>query len=204
MDNKFFMPLNIQMFADEGNDMVTDTETSGENGDAQKDTQNQSNSSNTNTGKTYTRDELNKIVNAEREKIKAELLEEAKNQKNEAEKLAKMDTEQKLNYELETARKEAEKYKSQVNSLTLKTEATSYANQKGLPIGYIEDLDYAHETAESIKQKIDKFTELRSKDLDNYLKDKLKQNPPKAVDDNKTTSDPYLKGFNDYFANKKR
>ena len=200
-DNKNFMPLNIQMFAeDKGNDMVANTETLGEEGDAQKETQNQ----NTGTGKTYTRDEVNKMINAEREKIKSELLEEAKNQKSEAEKLAKMDTEQKLSYELENARKEAEQYKNQVNSLTLKNEATSYANQKGLPIGYIEDLDYTHETAESVKEKIDKYVTLRSKDLDNYLKEKLKQNPPKAVDDNKTPTDPYLKGFNDYYSRKKR
>lgn len=199
-DNKF-MPLNIQLFADDEGNMATDTVTSGEEGNAPKEAQNQASN---NTGKTYTRDELNKIVNAEREKIKAELLEQAKNEKNEAEKLAKMDTEQKLNYELETAKKEVEQYKSQVNSLMLKNEATSYANQKGLPLGYIEDLDFAHETAETVKQKIDKYVTLRSKDLDNYLKDKLKQNPPKAVDENKTPTDPYLKGFNDYFAKKKR
>lgn len=195
-DNKF-MPLNIQMFAEDG-DMGANTETLGENGDAPKDTQNQGN------GKTYTRDELNKIVNAEREKVKAEILQEVQNQKSEAEKLAKMDAEQKLTYELDNARKEVEEYKSQVNSLTLKGEAVSYADKKGLPFGYIEDLDYAHETAESVKEKIDKYVNLRSKDIDNAVKEKLKQDPPKAIDDDKKPVDPYLKGFDDYFAKKKR
>ena len=48
--------------------------------------------------KTYSRAEVNKMINAEREKLKEELLKEAEVKKSEAEKLAKMDTEQKLNY----------------------------------------------------------------------------------------------------------
>lgn len=195
MDNKF-MPLNIQLFADEEGDMVPTTETVEQ--ESKDNTQEPSSK-----GKTYTRDELNKIVNAEREKIKAELIKDAESKKTEAEKLAKMDAEQKLNYQLETALKEAETYKNQVNALTLKGEATSYANQKGLPLGYIEDLDYAHETAETIKSKIDKYVDLRSKDLDSYLKEKLKQTPPKAVDSDKKPTDPYLQGFKNYYAKRK-
>lgn len=195
-DNKK-MSLNIQLFAEEDDGMVTNTETLEENENAQKEAQNQ------NGGRTYTRDELNKIVNAEREKVKAEILQEVQNQKSEAEKLAKMDAEQKLSYELDNARKEVEQYKSQVNSLTLKNEAVSYAEKKGLPFGYIEDLDYAHETAESVKEKIDKYVSLRSKDLDSAVKEKLKQDPPKAIDDDKSSVDPYLKGFESYLKKKR-
>ena len=66
-DNKK-MSLNIQLFAEKNDGMVTNTETLEENENAQKEAQNQSG------GRTYTQDELNKIVNAEREKVKAEIL----------------------------------------------------------------------------------------------------------------------------------
>lgn len=149
--------------------------------------------------KMYSRDELYKIVNAEKNKVRDELLKEAETKKSEAERLAKMDAEQKLNYELEQKNKELEDYKKQINSLTLKAEATTYADQKKLPIGYIEDWDYSLETADSVKGKIDKLVSLRSKDVENYLNDKLKQNSPKAVEDSsKKKEDPYLKGYTDY------
>ena len=153
--------------------------------------------------KMYSRGEVNKMLSAEKEKLKAELLQEYETKKSEAEKLAKMDAEQKLNYELEQKTKENESLKSQINSLNLKTQANTYANEKGLPIGYIEDLDFAKETAESIKEKIDKLVNLRSNDLDGYLKDKLKQNPPKAVEDLKESTDPYIQGFKNYMKKNK-
>ena len=70
-----------------------------------------------------------------------------------------MDTEQKLNYELEQKTKENEELMGKLNSLTLRTEATSYANDKGLPIGYIEDWDFAKEDAESVKDALKKMVE---------------------------------------------
>lgn len=45
--------------------------------------------------------------------------------------------------ENENAQKEAQNQKSE-------------AENKGLPFGYIEDLDYAHETAEHVKEKIER------------------------------------------------
>ena len=152
--------------------------------------------------KVYTRAELNKIINAEREKLTLELQEKAKVERTEAEKLAKMDTEQKLNYELEQTRNERDGYKNQIHSLTLQNEATSYANEKGLPLGYIKDIDYAKETAESIKVKIDNLTELRQKDMNNLLSEKLKQQSPKAVDSTIKNEDPFIAGFKAYKKNK--
>lgn len=172
--------------------MVSSTET------GQVESTTQKTAEETQKEKTYSRSEVNKMMNAERDKLKQELLQEFESKKSEAEKLAKMDAEQKLNYELEQKTKENDSLKSQINSLTLRTQASSYANEKGLPMGYIEDWDFAKETAETVKEKIDKLSKLRSADLEGYLKDKLKQNPPKAVDSEKKTEDPYLKGFKNY------
>lgn len=152
--------------------------------------------------KMYSRGEVNKMLSAEKEKLKAELLKEFETKKNEAKKLAEMDAEQKLNYELDLKTKENEALTNELNSLKLRTQANTYASDKGLPIGYIEDWDFAKETADSVKEKIDKLVKLRSTDLDTCLKDKLKQNPPKAIDDSKGKTDPYSAGFDGYFAKK--
>lgn len=195
-----FLSLNIQMFAeDETDSMVTTTE----NVEADASTEESTPATEEKKERVYSRSEVNKMLNAERNKVRAEVLQEAETKKTEAEKLAKMDAEQKLNYELEKSRAEVETYKSQINALTLSKEATSYATEKGLPIGYIEDFDFAKETAESVKDKIDKLVELRSKDLSNYLNDKLKQPVPKAVETTKAITDPYLQGFQNYMKNKK-
>ena len=154
--------------------------------------------------KTYSRSEVNKMMNAEREKLKAELLQEYESKKSEAEKLAKMDTEQKLGYELEQSNKKIEKLESELKAKDLKEQADSYAEEKGLPLGYLKGYDYARETAESIKEKIDNLVATRRNDLDGYLKDKLKQNPPKAVETNKTETDPYIQGFKNYMSKNSR
>lgn len=158
----------------------------------------------TQKGKMFSRDEVNKMLSAERNKIKDELLQEYESKKSEAEKLAKMDAEQKLNYELDLKTKENEALTNELNSLKLKSQANTYANEKGLPIGYIENWDFAKETADSVKEKIDKLVKTRSADLDGYLKDKLKQPSPKAVDDSKKSSDPYIEGFKNYMKSSKK
>ena len=175
--------------------MVSSTETEQENVVEETTQKNQSEEK---KEKTYSRSEVNKMLTAEKEKIRSELLQEFESQKSEAEKLAKMDAEQKLKYELDRERKEKENLQSQINSMTLRNQANTYASEKGLPLGYIEDLDFAKETAETIKEKIDKLVKLRSADMDGYLKDKLKQNPPKAIDDSKEPVDPYIQGFKNY------
>lgn len=154
--------------------------------------------------KMFSRNEVNRMLSAERNKIKNELLQEYETKKSEAEKLAKMDAEQKLNYELDLKTKENEDLKNQLNSLNLRAQANTYASEKGLPIGYIEDFDFAKETADSVKEKIDKLIKVRSNDLDGYLKDKLKQPSPKAVGENGTPADPYIQGFKSYMKSSKK
>lgn len=148
--------------------------------------------------KTYTRDEVNKMMNAEKLKIKQELEAEFSAKQTEAEKLAKMDVEQKLKYQLEESNKALELERAKNNSLTLSNEAKTYAGSKGLPLAYIEDWDFSKESADSVKTKIDKLSELRSKDLEEYMNSKFKQSAPKAVDESKEKVDPYLQGYKNY------
>ena len=176
---------------EDNENVVSATET------AQSEVHEENNESSKKQEKMYSRAEVNKMINAEKMKLREDLLKEAESKRTEAEKLAKMDAEQKLNYELEQKTKENEILTNKVNSLTLKAEATSYANEKGLPLGYIEDFDFGKETAESVKERIDKLTTLRTRDMESYLNDRLKQSSPKAVPDKKET-DPYIEGYKNY------
>ncbi len=196
-DNQKFMSLDIQLFGEPSGENVA-------NADAVNTASGESNDKVVPEAKekTYTRDELNKIVSAEKAKLREELLQEAKVKQTEAEKLAKMDAEQKLNYELDKKTKENEELTNKINSLTLQTQANTLATEKGLPLGYLKDWDFTKETAESVSEKIDNLAKTRSADLEAYLKDKLKQNPPKAIGDNKESLDPYIEGFKKFMKKK--
>lgn len=177
---------------EDNKDMVTTTET------VEQESVGSNNQAEEKKEKLYTRAELNKILNAEKDKLKTELLQEAETKRTEAEKLAKMDTEQKLNYEIEQLKKKLDEKDKNIHSLTLSDTAKNYATEKGVPLGYLTDINYAYETAETIKAKIDNFSELRKQDRATYLNEELKQKSPKAVDSKKEADDPFILGFKAY------
>lgn len=116
-------------------------------------------------------------------------------EKTEAEKLAKMDADQKMKYELNKMKQEKDALLSQINASNLYRTASDIANEKGLPIGYLELLDFGRESAESIQDKIEKLEMLRSRDLQNYLNQKLKQARPTERVQQPQRVDPYIEGF---------
>lgn len=116
-------------------------------------------------------------------------------ERSEAEKLAQMDADQKIQYELEKAKAEKDELQSQLNAINLYKTASGIATEKGLPIGYLDLVDFAKESAETITAKIDKLQELRQKDLEAYLNSKLKQDTPQEKKSNDTKIDPYIEGF---------
>ena len=100
------IPLNLQLFADD----EAETEVDQANIDAEKETE-----------KTFTQDEVNKIVQDRLAK------EKAKNEKaqEEAKKLAKMNAEQKNQYMVEQLQKELEEYKTKEAKNDMIKEANS-------------------------------------------------------------------------------
>lgn len=116
-------------------------------------------------------------------------------ERSEAEKLAQMSADQKIQYELEKAKAEKDELQSQLNAINLYKTASGIATEKGLPIGYLDLVDFTKESAETITAKIDKLQELREKDLETYLSSKLKQNTPQEKKINDTKIDPYVEGF---------
>lgn len=122
--------------------------------------------------------------------------EENKNKMAEAEKLAKMDKEEKANYEKEQLEKKIAEYERKENARTLKDEAINIASQKEIPISYLELINFETMNAEQVKSAIETIETLRNKDRESYLNNALKQKTPTQK---QTTSveekDPYLEGF---------
>ena len=203
MKNNHKMPLFIQLFAenDGGNVATANAENvaNNENGKSQESNPDKK------TEKTYTRDELNKIISAERDKLKAELVKEAEEKKSEAEKLAKMDADEKHKYELEKATKEKEDALAKLNAYELKEQATKIASEKELDISLLDIIDYSKETADSIKTKIDNIDNVFKKAVEKRVNERLQEKSPRQVSSSVTNADmehlknkyknnPYFKG----------
>ena len=143
--------------------------------------------------------EFDKLVNKSLETAKGKWEQEYQAKLSEAEKLAKMNAEQKLKYELEKSNKERDEFKAQLEASNLYKTACTIANDKGLPTEYLGLIDFSKEDADSITGKIDKLLEIRTKDLEGYMNNKLKQEAPTEKVNQVNKIDPYIEGFNAEF-----
>lgn len=137
---------------------------------------------------------VGKALSSARTNWEADYNKKLEAERNEAEKLAKMDAEQKIKYELDKERQKREELENKLNAETLYRTASNIASEKDLPIGYLDLFDFSRETAESVDEKLKKIEELRSRDRENYLKSKLVEDSPKEKKSN-IKYDPYIEGF---------
>lgn len=126
MKKRLLMPMKLQFFADQdgGTQETTSTETTETTTDGTKKEE---------TGKTFSRDELAKIVAAETKKARASWEQEAEAKKEEAKKLAKMNAEEKLQHELEQKEAEIAELKRGQTLNEMKSEASKMLSGAGLP-----------------------------------------------------------------------
>ena len=127
--------------------------------------------------KLYTRAEVENIKKAERDII----LKEQEIKRTEAEKLAKMDAEEKANYKLEQANKKAQEIEAKLNAYELKEEASKIAREKGVPQSLLNIIDYTKENADSIKTKIEEIEVTYKQALQEGINDRMKEKTPKQV-----------------------
>ena len=118
------------------------------------------------------------------ETAKQKWADEQKKAQNEAEKLAKMNAEEKNKYELEKERKEKEEAISKLNAYELKESALKIAKEKEIDISLLDVIDFSKETADSIKTKIESIDLIFKKAVENGIKDALKEKTPKTVINN--------------------
>lgn len=126
MKKRLLMPMKLQFFAEQdgGSQETTSTETNETTADETKKEE---------TGKTFSRDELAKIVAAETKKARASWEQEAEAKKEEAKKLAKMNAEEKLQHELEQKEAEIAELKRGQTLNEMKSEASKMLSGAGLP-----------------------------------------------------------------------
>lgn len=139
MKKRLLMPLNLQFFAEGGeggNGEGTDGGTSTNSQDGQQ-AQNSQQSANgegeQNTGKTFSRDDVAKMIAAETSKAKAAWEKDFEAKQEEAKKLAKMNAEEKLKHQLEQKESEINELKRQQTLTEMSKEASKMLSENELP-----------------------------------------------------------------------
>lgn len=144
----------LQLFAEETVDHTAEL-------DAVKDSVNPENTSDdSGEEKKYTDKDVDAIVNKRFAKWKTEQEQAVKSAKEEAEKLAKMNAEQKQNYEIEKLQKENEKLKQKAAKVELSRSATGILTEKGIEATQ-DVLDFVvGNDADDTNAKIDKLVKI--------------------------------------------
>ena len=138
---------------------------------------------------------VDKSLNTAKTKWENDYQEKLAKEKSEAEKLAKMDADQKIKYELNKIKAENEELHSKINASDLYKTASSIATEKGIPTGYLSLIDFGKESADSITEKLNTLQEIRNKDLEGYLNSRLRQPTPTERKTQTKKVDPYVVGF---------
>nr|DAQ66534.1 MAG TPA: capsid scaffolding protein [Caudoviricetes sp.] len=144
----------LQLFTEETVDHTAEP-------DAVKDSVNPENTSDdSGEEKKYTDKDVDAIVNKRFAKWKTEQEQAVKSAKEEAEKLAKMNAEQKQNYEIEKLQKENEKLKQEAAKVELSRSATGILAEKGIEATQ-DVLDFVvGNDADDTNAKIDKLVKI--------------------------------------------
>lgn len=192
------MELNIQLFGDEGSGEVVAEATSQETNQEQVEETRQPSFTELLKNPEYQR-EFDKLVNKSLTTAKTnwekDIRSQIEKERTEAEKLAKMDADQKIKYELNKIKSENEELHSRINAQDLYKTASAIANEQGLPTAYLNLIDFSKETADTIREKMGLLNEIRNKDLQNYLNSRLRQPTPVEKRTEKKKIDPYVAGF---------
>lgn len=156
---KLLLPLDIQFFADGGGDLPTEPQGVDNLSGGNEPTPTQSNPE----PKTYTEEDLNKRVQEELAKMTAKHQEDLATARTEAEKLAKMNADEKAKYELEKreqelAAKEKEIALRELRAETLKTLADPKYNLPAevLDLVLTEDSETTNKNIQTFKEVFDK------------------------------------------------
>lgn len=105
---------------------------------------------------------------------------EEQTKRTEAEKLAKMDAEEKAKYSLKKEKERADMAEARLNAYELKNTAIKIAQEKGLDISLLEDIDYSKQTAETISTIIDTKKAVFDKALEKAMNDRYKEESPRT------------------------
>ncbi|MGO5010800.1 DUF4355 domain-containing protein [Niallia sp. Sow4_A1] len=169
------LPLNLQFFSEETDDTNNQDTNQTQDNQTQNEDKNQ-------TGKTYSEEEVQKMVKdrVAREKKAAEkAIDEAK-------KLAKMNEDEKAKYELEKLQKKLAEYERKESFYSLSKEASKMLSENSISVD--DDLlsFVVKDTAEDTQVAVNSFVSLINTKVEEGVKKALAGKPPKVTTNNKT------------------
>ena len=100
------------------------------------------------------------------------------NEKSEAEKLAKMNKEQKLEYQAQKAEKEKSDALAELNAYKLKEQALKIASEKGLDVSLLNYFNFNTAKADELNTKIDEISSAFNKAVEKAVNERLKEDTP--------------------------
>lgn len=142
------------------------------------------------TEKTFTRDEVNKMISAEKDKIRKELEAE----KTEAERLAKLSSEERLKEEMNSYKTRAEKSEAMLNAYQLKDQTVK--DNSDIPVDLINLIDFGkYNTAELVKEQLNVIRTVYKKAVENGVNESLKEKTPVTKLNDTTTKKKNVSRF---------
>lgn len=104
--------------------------------------------------------------------------EDLASEKTEAEKLEKMNKEQKLEYQAKKEKQEKENALAELNAYKLKEEAIKIASDKGLEVSLLNLIDFKTVSAEKLNEHIDNLSVVFNKAVEKTVNERLKEDAP--------------------------
>lgn len=183
MKNKFLFPLNIQMFADDGSGNDSGNDEQGNDGQVNDDQTGQQ-------SKTFTQEELDKIVQGRIAKERKSWEKQLEDQKTEAQKLETMSDKEKKKYQEEKRIKELDDREVAITRRELTAQAKVQLADKGIPTELAEILNLTD--AESCKKSIETVEKAFQTAVEKAVEEKIKGNAPMKKAKDKTLTDEEL------------
>lgn len=145
--------------------------------------------------KAFTRAELNKILSTEKTKLKDEFKKQLEAEKTEAEKLAGMKAEEKLNYELEKERTAKSDLEKRLNARDLKDEAIKIATTQdtAFDVEFLNLFKFENMTADEVTEKTKLIKTIQDKIVEKTVNEWSKEKSPFNLNSDKDNSDSVLR-----------
>lgn len=172
------LKLKLQFFAEEPGDNAKTSE-----GQEKQDT----------PEKVYSEEEFNQRLNSELQRRLKQKEDEKAEAVKEAQKLAKMNKDQQLQYENEKLTKQLEEYKVRDAKSQMKAEARLMLNKEGIDVTEEPLLDMlVTSNAEDTKKNVETFSNLLNKIVQSNVERALRQDSPVSTQLNRMTKDEIL------------
>ncbi|KAA9380211.1 DUF4355 domain-containing protein [Staphylococcus epidermidis] len=172
------LKLKLQFFAEEPGDNAQTSE-----GQEKQDT----------PEKVYSEEEFNQRLNSELQRRLKQKEDEKAEAVKEAQKLAKMNKDQQLQYENEKLTKQLEEYKVRDAKSQMKAEARLMLNKEGIDVTEEPLLDMlVTSNAEDTKKNVETFSNLLNKMVQSNVEKALRQNSPVNTQTNGMTKEDIL------------